>query len=86
MNCLSHPHQVCCEDSPSKGPYGHCQSDDLDLHSRSQVRLQLDYFLTCNISDDIYANAFKLGMAVDLYTRGTYRHARLDDLDFDARS
>ena len=54
--------------------------------TQSQVRLKHDYFLTCNISDDIYANAFKLGMAVDLYTRGTYLHARLDDLDFDARS
>ena len=29
--------------------------DDLDLHSKSQVRLKLDYFLTCNISDNIQA-------------------------------
>ena len=38
----------CCEDSPTKGLYGHCQSDDLDLHSRSQMHLKL-YFLSCNI-------------------------------------
>ena len=44
----------------------HCQSDDIDLHSRSQVCLKLDYFLTCNISDNIEAIAFKLGMTVDL--------------------
>ena len=31
--------------------YRTCQSDDLRL--RSQVRLKLDYFLTCNISDNI---------------------------------
>ena len=50
-------HQVCCEDSPTKGIYiyiyAHCQSDDLDLHLRSQVRLKFDYVLTCNISDNI---------------------------------
>ena len=40
------------------------QSDDPDLHSRSHVRLKLDYFLTCNISDNIEAITFKLGMAV----------------------
>ena len=32
--------------------FDHCQSNDLDLHSRSQVRLKRDYFLTCNISDN----------------------------------
>ena len=26
----------------------HCQSDDLDLYSRPEVLLKLDYFLTCN--------------------------------------
>ena len=29
--------------------YDHFQSDDLDFHSRSQVRLKLDYFLTCSL-------------------------------------
>ena len=46
-------HQVCCEESLTKGIYDHCQSDDLDLHSRPQVHLKLDYSLTCNISDNI---------------------------------
>ena len=43
------------------------QSDDLDLHSWSQVHLELDYFLTCNILDYIYTITFKLGMTVDLW-------------------
>ena len=34
-----------------KGLYDHCQSDDLDLHSRSCVQLELDYGLTGNIWD-----------------------------------
>ena len=38
-------HQVCCEDGPTKCLYDHCQSDNLDLHSRSLVHLKLDYFL-----------------------------------------
>ena len=29
-----------------KGRFDHYQSDDLDLHSRSQVHLRLDHFLT----------------------------------------
>ena len=66
INYASNAHHVCCEDSPSKGLCDHCQSDDPDLHSRSQVRLKLDYFLTCNISDNIEAVAFQLGMAVVL--------------------
>ena len=33
--------------------YDHCQSADLDLHSKSQVHLKLDYFLTCNTSQTI---------------------------------
>ena len=35
-------YQVCCEDSLVKGLDDHCQSDDLDLHSRSEVHLKLD--------------------------------------------
>ena len=52
--------------SPTKGLYDHCRSDDLDLHSRSEVRLKLHYFSTYNISDNIEAIAFKLGRTVDL--------------------
>ena len=33
-----------------------CQSDDLDIYSSSQVHLKLDYFLTCNISDNMLAD------------------------------
>ena len=49
-NYSSFAHDVCCEDSPTEGPYDRCQSDDLDLHSRSQMRLKLDYFLKLAIS------------------------------------
>ena len=45
--------------------YDHCQSNDLDLHLRSQVHIKLYYFLSCNISDN--AITFKLGMTVDLW-------------------
>ena len=57
-NNSSYDHQPCCENSPTKGRYDHFQSGDLDLHSRSQVRLRLDYFLTWNISDNIDAITF----------------------------
>ena len=33
--------------------YDHCLSDDLDLHPRSRVRLKLDYFSTCDNSDNV---------------------------------
>ena len=52
-NYSSNDHQLCCADSLSKGLYDHCQSDDLDLRSRSQVCLKLDCFLNCNITDNI---------------------------------
>ena len=48
-NYSSNANHVCCEDSL----YDHCQSCDLDLHSRSQERLKLDYVLTCTISGNI---------------------------------
>ena len=38
----AHAHQVCFEDSPTEGQYNLCQSDDSDLHSRSQLRLKFD--------------------------------------------
>ena len=41
------PHQVCCEDSPTKGLYNRFQSDDLALHSRSPVRFKRDKVVTC---------------------------------------
>ena len=83
-NCSSNAHDVCCEDSPSKGLrlYDHCQSEDLDLHSRSQLRLKLDYVLTCNMSDNIlsyYNQTWRDGRLMhDIRT-----HARFDGLDLD---
>ena len=47
-NYSSKSHQVYCEDSLTKGLHDHCQFDDLELHSRPQVHLKLDYFLTCH--------------------------------------
>ena len=38
-------YQVCCEDSSTKGLYNIIfGSDDLDLHLRSPLRLELDKF------------------------------------------
>ena len=68
INCSSNPHHVCRDDhSPTKGLYGRCQSDDFDLPSRSQVRLKLQYFLTCHLCDNIEAITFKLGMLLDVW-------------------
>ena len=43
----SKPHQVCCEDSPTKGIL-FFQSNNLALHSRSQLHLKLDKCSTCS--------------------------------------
>ena len=80
-NDSSNSHQLCCEDSPTKGLYDHCQSGDLDLHSRSQVHLKFNlrylrqYFSYCIQT----WNACRLMDA-------RYAYARFDDLDLDARS
>ena len=66
-NCSSKAHQ----DSPTKGLSDLCQSDDLDLHAMSQLRLKLDNYWTCTIIV-MYPTVFKL------------RH--FDDLDLAARS
>ena len=71
----------------TKGLYDRCYSDDLYLHSRSQVRLKLDYFLACNISDNNvfvshHIQTWHDGRLMD----AIYAHARFDDLDLDARS
>ena len=39
---ISETIQACCEDIPMKSLYDHHQSNDLALHSRSQLRLNLD--------------------------------------------
>ena len=77
----SNARQVRCEDSLSKCLYDHCQSDDLDLHSKSQMRLELDYLLTCNISDNIEAiTCIQTGHDGRLM-HGIHTH--FDDFDFD---
>ena len=50
------------------------QSDDLDLQSRSQLRLTFDNCFLTNISDNISAMAFKLGMAVDMHGTSIFMH------------
>ena len=77
-------HHVCCEYRPTKALYDHCQSDDLHLQSRSQVRLKLVYFLTCNISDNIqaYIHSWHNGRLTDALNA----HAYFVDLGLDARS
>ena len=37
-------HYIYCVHSRTKGLHDYCQSNDLGLHSRLQVRLKLDYF------------------------------------------
>ena len=62
---------------PTKGLYHHFQSNDRDLHSRSQVRLKLDYFLTCNTSDNI------LSYGIQTWCGGRHVHRRELDLAFE---
>ena len=65
-NCSSNALHVCCADSLTDGLYDHCQSDDLEYHWRSQLRIKLDYFLTCNIVDNIKLLHSRLAWTVDL--------------------
>ena len=57
---------------PKVYKYVICQSDNLDLHARSQMRLKVDNMLMCSlivISRTLFCQlsmAFKFGMAVDL--------------------
>ena len=81
---LSNAHQLCCEGSPTKC---HWQTDDHDLQSRSKVRLKLDYltFLQVYIGQYVsyYIQTWHDGRLMDAIY---YAHARLGDLDPDARS
>ena len=85
-NYSCNPHQVCYADSPTKGLCHHCQSDDLDFHSRSQLRLKLDYFLACNISDNINLSYYIQNAHGGRLMDAIYVNARFDNLDPDARS
>ena len=83
-NYSNNAHQVCCEDSPTKGLYGHCSPMTLTIHSRSQVRLKLDYFLTCNIFRhylSYYIQTWHDSRLKQWHI--IYAHAHLDDLEFD---
>ena len=83
INCLNNGHEDCCEDNPTKGLFS--QSDDLALHSKSQLCLKHDNFLNLyynsNISDSIIFKLWhsKLGMMLDLCI-GISAHAHFDYL------
>ena len=85
-NFLSNAHQVCCEDSPNKGLYNLCQSDDLDLHSRSQLCLILDTCLTCSLIVISQTVSYDIQTWHDGRLLQEYAHAHFDDLDLDTRS
>ena len=78
----SNAHQVCCEESPTKGLHKYFQCNDIDLHSRSQVRLKLYYFLTCSMSDNNYLSYYI--QTWHRLTHGIYAHnACFGDLELD---
>ena len=66
------------------------QSDDLDLQSRSQLRLKVDKsfnaYFNSNISDTISAMGIQTCHGGRLKMHGIHAHAPFDDLDLDARS
>ena len=86
INFSNNAHHICCEDSLAKGPYNLFLVNDLDLQSRSQLRLKVDnvfsLYFNSNISDNISAMALKLGMAVDMHGIHTHAHSHDPDLDF----
>ena len=82
-NYSSNAHQIFFEDSLTKGLYDKFESDDLDLHWRSQVCLKLDYFLIA-ISRTLlsyYIQTWRDGGLMDTIY---YAHAHFDGLDLDA--
>ena len=52
-NYSSNAHHVCCEESPTKGLYMTIASPMTLTFTQGQKRVKLDYFLTCNISDNM---------------------------------
>ena len=80
-NYSNNAHQVCCEDSPTKGLYDRCQSDDLGLHSRSQTCLLFNLqYLIQYLS--YYIQTWHDSRLMD----AMYVDDHFDDLDLDARS
>ena len=87
-NCSSNAHQVCCANSLTKCLYNLSFSLTLALHSRSQLRLKRAKCITCTIIA-ISRKYLSCGIHTWLDSRlvhGICAHARVDDLDLDARS
>ena len=88
-NYSSNAHQLCCKDSPTKGLHDHYQSDDLDLHLRSQPSFEVtsvsQTWLLFNLQylwqyfKSYYFQTWHDGRLMDA-------HARFNDLDLDTRS
>ena len=81
-NRSSNAHEVCCEDSLTKSVYMTIASLMTLTFTQGHICLKLDYFLTCNISDNIEAIKFILGTTVDLW-HGILTHAHFNDLDLE---
>ena len=81
---------VSCEDSLSKSLYDLCQSDDFELHPRSQLSIELAnvslYYNRNKIGQYLGAMTFKCGIRVDICMAYIYAHIRFDRLHLDARS
>ena len=90
----SNPHQVSYEDSPMKIVrlkvwISFSQSDDLAIHSRSQVRLKLDKCLTCTITAISRTVFISYGIQTwhdGRHMHGISAHAHAGGLDLDERS
>ena len=68
------------EDSPTKGLCLTIASPMTSTFTlRSQLRLKLDNFLTCNISDNIYSYYIQTWHD-DILIHGMHTHARFDDI------
>ena len=79
-NYSSNADHVGCEDSPTKGLVynDHCQSDDLELHSRSHVRLKL----TCLLFNLQYIGQH-LSYYIATWHGGRLMHGLEPDHDFE---
>ena len=87
-NCSSNAHAVCCEDSPNKDLYNRCQSDDHDLHLRSQVRLKCDYCFNLQYFGQYLRYHIQIrhdGIPMDTNIN-MLLIPRFDQIDLDARS
>ena len=89
-NYSSNDHHVRCEDSPTKGLIVTTASPMTltFIQDHKCASMFSDYFLTCNISNNIQAITSKLGMTVDLSSVDgnniCHSYAGFNDLDLDA--